>query len=381
MPEESMNDKWFPEATTNGIMADAEKLANKQQNGSPRFSFPNLSSSPSARDQLLQTLMGISAGSDKAIEASKLGSPLVAAIAGAAGAAGGARTFEEYRLHQIANTPIEQLSPDTVAAYKAQHGVDITGIPAGVINQLRPLLNDHLEAKKLAMEQAKLNSTADEKTAMVAASVLGGDYKRFIGVKDSLLQDMVKSKLQSTMPTTIIGTDGQPMTVVAGRVVKMGNPSDNKEVAKAKTALASATATESTMLPELDRIFELNKNSRGGMVGSAKQRVSSALNIGQDKPEFTNTADTINSLRGLVAKVLKSTFGGQLSDSEREYLNGVYGAVEKYTPTERAIAITNIKRMIQNKTNEARSVLKELGGTPDAGGGKHSALLDKYGAP
>ena len=135
-------------------------------------------------------------------------------------------------------------------------------------------------------------------------------------------------------------------------------------IAKAKVALANANATVSTAVPELDRISELNKNSRGGIIGGAIQKGSSALNIGQNAEAFKNTADVVNSLRSLVAKVLKSTFGGQLSDGERAYLDSVYGASASYTPTEREIAIKNVKQMLTSRASEAEASLSELGGVP-----------------
>lgn len=101
---------------------------------------------------------------------------------------------------------------------------------------------------------------------------------------------------------------------------------------------------------EIDRISPLNEKSSGGMFGALRQKGMSAMNM--EDEQFRNTADVINSLKGLVARVLKSTFGGQLSDSERDYLNSIYGAAEKYNVAERRIAMTNVKRMLQNKIGQ-----------------------------
>jgi len=136
---------------------------------------------------------------------------------------------------------------------------------------------------------------------------------------------------------------------------------EQKASVKSSSKLAEAKAIEGEVVPEIKRVIELNKNSRGGIAGSASQRIRSGLNIGQDE-EFKNTADVINTMKGMVAKVLKSTFGGQLSDGERAYLNEVYGAVDSYSPTEREIAMNNVIRTISSKTREASSVNSNISG-------------------
>ena len=100
-------------------------------------------------------------------------------------------------------------------------------------------------------------------------------------------------------------------------------------------------------IAEIDRILPLNEGASGGLFGAMRQKGMSALNIEDQK--FRNTADVVNSARSLVARVLKSTFGGQLSDAEREYLNSVYGAMPNYSVAERRIALTNVKRMMIDK--------------------------------
>ena len=101
------------------------------------------------------------------------------------------------------------------------------------------------------------------------------------------------------------------------------------------------------IISEVDRILPLNEKSSGGFFGGLRQKTMGALDIEDEK--FRNTADVVNSARSMVARVLKSTFGGQLSDSEREYLNSVYGAMSNYSRSERRIALTNVKRMMQEK--------------------------------
>ena len=115
----------------------------------------------------------------------------------------------------------------------------------------------------------------------------------------------------------------------------------------------------------------LNEKSSGGLFGKVRQKVMSAANIEDEK--FRNTADVTNSLKNMVAKVLKSTFGGQLSDGERAYLNEVYGAAEGQSVAERRIAMSNIKRMFENRVAEKEQKYNELGGV----GGKATITVPK----
>lgn len=141
-----------------------------------------------------------------------------------------------------------------------------------------------------------------------------------------------------------------------------GQEKPNAQILKAKGEVGSMRGVFDSVTKEIDRVQELNKNSRGGLIGAAQQAASSAFNFGTESPEFINTADVINTMQAQVAKVLKSTFGGQLSEGEREYLNGVYGALGKLSPQERDIAMTNVKAMLKSKLEEAESKFNEMSG-------------------
>lgn len=104
-------------------------------------------------------------------------------------------------------------------------------------------------------------------------------------------------------------------------------------------------------ISEIDRILPLNERASGGYLGAVRQASMSAMN--KEDQKFRDTADVINSAKMLVTKVLKSTFGGQLSDSEREYMNEVYGALPNYSVAERRIALNNVKRMLQDKVKNS----------------------------
>lgn len=154
-------------------------------------------------------------------------------------------------------------------------------------------------------------------------------------------------------------TNGQGPQVIKPQGAPHG-PGTFRDISKASADAGEQNSLVSSVISELDRIEPLNKNSRGGIGGALLQRGQSALNMGTDSAGFTNTADVINTLKAQVSRVLKSTFGGQLSDPERAYLNEVYGAVERMTPAERSIAITNVRTMLKGKARAAQAKLNTL---------------------
>lgn len=133
-------------------------------------------------------------------------------------------------------------------------------------------------------------------------------------------------------------------------------------IAKSRVELAEANSLVTSVVPEIERVQKLNKNSYGGMAGAAVMKTKSALNTGEDDIKFKNTADVLNTMKAQVSRVLKSTFGGQLSDGERQYLNEVYGALDGMSQTERDIAMTNVASMLRSKIAGSKQKLSELSG-------------------
>jgi hypothetical protein len=147
--------------------------------------------------------------------------------------------------------------------------------------------------------------------------------------------------------------------------IDFGAQTEAREEAKArvksKTELATIRPVVESAMKEISRVQELNKDTYGGAAGGLAMKAKSALNIGDDA-KFRNTSDVINTMQAQVAGMLKATFGGQLSDSERLYLNQVYGALPNMSQTERDVAMTNVKTMIGNKLSSAESKYGELSG-------------------
>lgn len=183
-------------------------------------------------------------------------------------------------------------------------------------------------------------------------------------------------------PKPVIRTD--PFTGEIVQVIASANPNEAPEVkvvipsqgrspiattTKARVAMTEDQGLVDSVASEIDRVQVLNRNAYGGRTGAFAYGAKSALNLGTDDPKFRNTADVINTLRSQVARVLKSTFGGQLSDSERAYLNMVYGAAEEMSNVERDVAMTNVKTMLKNKLSASTAKYQTLSGTGQGGRG------------
>ena len=154
-------------------------------------------------------------------------------------------------------------------------------------------------------------------------------------------------------PTPILNSDGTLRGTTFGKPTVLPKPD-----ASTTKDLAAAAETETIVndsVRELERIELLNEKSRGGLFGQIAQAAESAYDPDKPSEKFKNTADVVNTLKGLVSVVLKSTFGAQLSDGEREYLNEVYGASVKLSREERAIAIKKVKKILQGKLAAAKS--------------------------
>lgn len=142
----------------------------------------------------------------------------------------------------------------------------------------------------------------------------------------------------------------------AGQKDSFEEKEEIKRKVKAKAEYFDAKAFAPGAVKILDKLRVLNKNSYGTAVGGFQYKLSEKTGIGDETTKFKNTAEVVNQLRQMVSKVLKATFGGQLSDGERAYLDKVYGASEDFTKSQRDIAIRNVKRMFVEKLAEKQSV-------------------------
>lgn len=141
------------------------------------------------------------------------------------------------------------------------------------------------------------------------------------------------------------------------------DPAMRREVSKAKASLAEIRPTVKTALREIERVEKLNPKSLGGKTGNVVMSTLSTFNKSTESSR--NTTDVVNTMQSQVARILKSTFGGQLSDGERGYLNNVYGALPDMSVAERAIAMKNVKTMLRDKLTIAEEKFNELSGTSE----------------
>lgn len=222
-----------------------------------------------------------------------------------------------------------------------------------------------------------VHPTTGETISMIPPNAKVAPASGFTPPKPQMRQNAFSGEWEWYAPPT----DGAPQAQVAGSSAGTvaaeasvparapHGPGTFRDRSKAAGIAAEDQALMDSVSAEISRIKELNKNSRGGVLGQAMQRGQSALNMGTDSPEFRNTADVINTLKSQVARVLKSTFGGQLSDSERAYMNEVYGAAESMTPQEREIAMTNVLTTLASKAKTSGAKYRAISGmAPNSGG-------------
>lgn len=171
----------------------------------------------------------------------------------------------------------------------------------------------------------------------------------------------------------IADMNAKARTSAAGMKDTFEEKEEIKKKVKAKAEYFEAKAFVPGSVKILDELSELNKKSFGGAIQGIGYKLTQKTGIGEDSEKFRNTTEIVNSLRQMVSKVLKATFGGQLSDGERAYLDTVYGAAPQYTKTEREIAIKNVRRMFTERLQEKQTAYESWVNSP----GSASAPAEK----
>lgn len=139
--------------------------------------------------------------------------------------------------------------------------------------------------------------------------------------------------------------------------------------ADAEKDYLNTKAEHKSITSQLSEVEALNMGARSGKLANLKTQATDLTGIGAGSAEYQSTKDVGNQLKGMVVKVIKSQFGAQLSDAEREYMDKVYGAAESMTRQERAIAIKNIRKMTDSKLQQKSDVFKSFGGSVEVQGG------------
>ena len=189
----------FPESGITAAQTAAEKAQKSQMTGKPRFSFPGIAASPSTRDQLLQALMGFSSGGQAGLQAAQLGDPLVSFLAGFGGAASGQvqaqKAMVEQKMAEMEMIPLRQLHPALADTLDAEYGEGAGDITSGEAMKFKPVFDQHMETKRMAIQAAVANKVSNAADAQAAARVLGGNPKDYENVKVDLLKEMIQAKI------------------------------------------------------------------------------------------------------------------------------------------------------------------------------------------
>src|SRR3990167_830577 len=249
----------------------------------------------------------------------------------------------------------------------------VSGITSGVRDVLVPYLQTRYSTREKLRAAKELALAEREAGKITVGPELSEDLNLKVGspYDPKELEILAGTRKKPTLSSNLVDVDERtagllglpgagkvhPSVISAfGQMRRQEFSTEAKTKATAKKAEEKAEGAKKTplfVISEIDRILPLNKKSSGGFFGGLRQKTMGALDIEDEK--FRNTEDVVNSARSMVAQVLKSTFGGQLSDGERKYLNSVYGAMPGYGRAQRRIALTNIKRMMQSKISETES--------------------------
>lgn len=261
----------------------------------------------------------------------------------------------------VAPLPLEQL-----IAVKSENpvarGIEVAGQVLGQAIQRRNQLRNQQEQSDLlakAFESGDLTGLSPE-NQIDLMKIRGKEQNPYLVPGNSPVFDMRTG--QYIYPTSGGPATGTPKPLAPVKQDVKRESTMDKEIAKLRVDIAKSRPETNSAVSELERIKELNKNSFSGPVGSKAFSFARATGVGAKSEIFKNTSDVANTLKGLVAKTLKSTFAGQLSDGERNYLNEVYGGADGMAKEERAIAIKNVQNMLREKFRGKESALNELTG-------------------
>jgi hypothetical protein len=160
------------------------------------------------------------------------------------------------------------------------------------------------------------------------------------------------------------GMNGQPTTSIPKPSVGESTLQREraKNLAKSETGQAELEADFTSTTNTLNKVKEANKNAYAGIMGNLSYEAQVKSGAIQDEQKVKDTAFVRNELMAITAKMLKATFGGQLSDSERKYLNDVNGAAGTLSTIQRDTAIDRIRNIYKTSLERARSKTKSLGG-------------------
>lgn len=171
------------------------------------------------------------------------------------------------------------------------------------------------------------------------------------------------SKTDAASLLAMIKADGANATAMAkiNNIQAGGSKKIQELLFKLKLKAVESKTAFDTLSPELEKLRQSNSKSRAGAAGAVMQKYDSLMD--NSSPEFEATAQTMNGLKDFVAKVLKSTFGAQLSDGEREYMQGVLGSKVELSKMEREIAISRIKSNLDLIARQNQNNYEMMGGT------------------
>lgn len=175
------------------------------------------------------------------------------------------------------------------------------------------------------------------------------------------------TQTEPTTPQNQAYKTNTPPTPVAKEAIKgkagdgaSASPQQERDVYKAVAEYEKIQTESDYVISTLSNLQKLAPVARGGMGGAVAQKFSSATGIGAETESFKNTAALINGLKGMAVQLLKPTFGGNISDGEREEVMKISGALETMQPEERQAAMSRMIEIATLAAQRAKDVAVSL---------------------
>lgn len=283
----------------------------------------------------------------------------------------------------MADTLLSQngLVPKLFGTYFAAKAYNQNKHNAPIENQLNALLGQLNEQKALAAEQRQRAydiEDADFKN-QAAAAIKQMDFmneyqkeqrQRGYQVEDRNFQARAAEALKQ-------------MDFMQNYQNSLNQPSEfDKELQKNRAnqysdlseKISRGKANLATLKNTIDRALELNKQAIDGWAGNARQGVANFFGGGQAGAELKAL------MQGEMVGQLKNTFGGTVSEGEREVMNQLYGADLSMNEGAREALIRNVYQTALNRVQNDIDTFNNLYGGPgqQAQAPVNQAALNNY---
>lgn len=322
--------------------------------------FERRRKAPTLTNRLLTILQGAAAGVRAGQEAKD---PLSALILGASSGAQVPQAMEaqetqrrrseaQTRMEELEITPIEAVSPQLVETFKKLHGVDLRGVPAGLVNKYAPLLEDKFTQKlALASMQNQMRDT-DRLLTKEEISFVESQRPELKG----RLGNIRASLLQSILPQNVIN----PITGESVQAPKGTRFLAPPGAARAQEGISGLNQFLQTLNLAETALTKVPAGRIGGSLTDFTNRLTGAF------PEAAEARSLLNAMPSLAARILSGEVGN-LNEQEQARAAQLIPKLSG-TATERANSLRNLKTLLQSAVARQQKIVRGgMGGQDQTG--------------